>query len=82
MKENIIQQRELHLDKKAHELQMAEIELAEKRILITMLQHPGHLENRPTPKTRKGKFKRKALKKEQLISEPSGMEPRINTVVL
>ena len=70
---DIIKLREQHLDKKAQELALAEIELAERKLLITMLQQGGQVIGpRPTPEKRKGKFKRKALRKEHLISEPSG----------
>jgi hypothetical protein len=52
---------------KAHEL-----EEAENRFVVTILQQGGHIGPRPTPEKRKGKFRRKALRKEQIISEPSG----------
>lgn len=49
-----------------------ERDLMQRELSIAMLQLPNQPQTKPTPKKRKGKFRHKALKKEQIISNPSG----------
>lgn len=67
-----VQQKQIaeQLKKREEELHHRELDLLQREISIAIIQQQSA---KPTPKKRKGKFKKKLLNRSHQISAPSGM---------
>jgi len=72
MRQISLYQKNREQELRAREQDLADREMDLIRREISMMLQPQKETFVPVPKTRKGKFRRKALKNTQLISNPSG----------
>lgn len=70
MRRALVKQKQMaeHLEKREQALRNREMDLLQREISIAIQQQSS----KPTPKKRKGKFKKKLLNRSHQISAPSG----------